>query len=86
MKITVTSFKRFRANTATLSASDPAAGHCQPMPLLETPGCSQASLAQSLVGHCSFLLGPGVHKVLFEPSKQESISQSCVSLAALWWG
>ena len=31
-------------------------------------------------------LGLGVHKVLFGPSKQESISQSCVSLAALWWG
>ena len=25
---------------------DPAAGHCQPMPLLETPGHSQANLAQ----------------------------------------
>ena len=36
---------------------DPAAGHCQPMPLLETPGHSQASLGQSLVG--SFLLSPG---------------------------
>ena len=26
--------------TATLSAPDPAAGHCQPTPLLETPGHS----------------------------------------------
>ena len=50
MKIMVTSFKRFRANTATLSAPDPAAGHCQPTPPLETPGRSQASLGQSLVG------------------------------------
>ena len=82
----VTSFKRSLAYTAILSAPSPAAGHHQPTPLLETPGYSLASLGQSLVGHCSFLLGPGVHKVLFEPSKQESISQSCVSLAALWWG
>ena len=36
MKIMVTSFKRFRANTATLSAPDPTAGHCQPMPPQET--------------------------------------------------
>ena len=57
MKIMVTSFKRFRANTATLSAPDPAAGHCQPTPPLETPGRSQASLGQSLVG--SLLLSPG---------------------------
>ena len=32
-----------------------------------------------LWGHCSFLLGPGAHKVLFMPSLQESVSQSCVS-------
>ena len=57
MKIMVTSFKRFHARTATLSAPDPAAGHCWPMPLLETPGHSQANLCQSLVG--SPLLSPG---------------------------
>ena len=44
--------------------------------LLDTPAQVWVSF---LWGHCSFLLGPGVHKVLFEPSKQESISQSCVS-------
>ena len=49
MKIMVTSFKRSHACTATLSAPDPAAGHCQPMPLLQTPGHSQASLGQSLL-------------------------------------
>ena len=43
--------------TAALSASDPAAGHRQPTPLPETPGHSQASLGQSLVG--SLLLSPG---------------------------
>ena len=57
MKIMATSFKRSHACTATLSASDPAAGHCQPVPLLQTPGHSQASLGQSLVG--SLLLSPG---------------------------
>ena len=50
MKIIVTSFKRSHACTATLSALSPAAGHHQPMPPLETPGHSQASLGQSLVG------------------------------------
>ena len=53
----VTSFKKSRACTDTLSALDPAPGHCQPMPLLETPGHSWASLGQSLVG--SLLLSPG---------------------------
>ena len=38
MKIMVTSFKRSHAHTATLSAPNPAAGHHQPTPLLETPG------------------------------------------------
>ena len=53
----MTSFKRSHACTAALSAPDPAAGHHQPMPPPETPGHSQASLGQSLVG--SLLLSPG---------------------------
>ena len=53
----VTSFKRSHACTAILSAPNPAAGHDQPMPLLETPGDSQGCLCQSLVG--SLLLSPG---------------------------
>ena len=69
MKIMVTSFKRSHASTATLSAPDPAAGHHGPTPPLETPGHSWASLGQSLVGSHSFLLGPGVHNILFVPSK-----------------
>ena len=56
MKIMVTSFKRFHAHTAILSAPDPAPGHCRPTPPLETPGHSWASLGQSLVG--SLLLSP----------------------------
>jgi len=42
MKIMETSFKMSHADTATLSAPDPAAGYLQPMPLLETPGHSWA--------------------------------------------
>ena len=57
MKIMATSFKRPRAHTAARRAWDPAAGHRQPTPLLETPGPSQASLGQSLLG--SLLLSPG---------------------------
>ena len=47
---------------------------------LETPGHSQANLDQSLVGSlwAQFLLGPGVHEVLFVPSKS-LFPQSCVS-------
>ena len=44
-------------HTATLSAPNPAAGHHQPTPLLETPGHSRASLGQSFVE--SLLLSPG---------------------------
>ena len=57
MKIMVTSLKRSHACTSTLSDSNPAAGHHQPTSLVETPGYSQASLGQSLVG--SLLLSPG---------------------------
>ena len=57
---------------------DPAAGRCWPTPPLETPGHSQASLGQSLWSHCSYLLGPGAHKVLFMPSRS-LFPQSCVS-------
>ena len=82
MNIMVTSFKRFHAHTAALSASDPAAGHRQPSPLPETPGHAQASLGQSLWEHCSFLLGLGAHKgfcvCVCVPSKS-LFPQSCVS-------
>ena len=52
-----TSFKRSYACTASFSAPNPAAGHHRPTPPQETPGHSQASLGQSLVG--SLLLSPG---------------------------
>ena len=57
MKILATAFNRSHAPTATLSAPSPAASPHQPMPPLETPGHSRASLGQSLVG--SLLLSPG---------------------------
>ena len=69
MKVMVTSLKRSPACTATLSAHNPAAGHHQPTPLLETPGHSWASLGQSLVGSLLLSPGSGAYKVLFVPSK-----------------
>ena len=57
MKIMVTSFKRFHAHTATLSAPDSTEGHCRSMHPPETPEHSWASLGQSFVG--SLLLSPG---------------------------
>ena len=57
MKIIATSFIRSHAPTAALSAPNPVAGyHWHTLPL-ETPGHSQESLGQSLVG--SLLLSPG---------------------------
>ena len=48
---------------------NPAPGHHRPMPPMETPGYSQASLSQSLVQ--SLLLSPGswCTNVLFVPSE-----------------
>ena len=78
VEVMATSFKRSHACTAALSAPNPAAGHCQPTPrlrLLDAHGQVWVSL---LWGHCSFLLGPGAHKVLFVPSKS-LFPQFCVS-------
>ena len=61
MQIMVTSFKRPHTGTATFSAPNPEAGHHLSRPLLETPGHSQGSLGQSLVG--SLLLSPGAREV-----------------------
>ena len=57
MKIMAISFKMTHAHTGPLSAPDPAASHCWPTPLPETPRPSQACLGQCLVG--SWLLSPG---------------------------
>ena len=69
MKIMVTSFKTSCAHTIAFSTFDPAAGHCLPKPLPETPGQLQGSLGQSPVR--SLFLSPGswCAKVLFVCSK-----------------
>ena len=55
-----------RASQVCCSESTiPVTGQCWPAPQQETLKHSKAGLAQSLVGP----LGPGVHKVLFEPSE-----------------
>ena len=80
-EITETSFKKSHANTATLSAPNPAAGHCRPTPLLETPGHSRASLGQSLVK--SLFLSPGSWCAQDSVCAfQESVSPV---LCKFWW-
>ena len=76
-----TFFERSHAGTAALSAPDPAAGYCPPMPLSETPGHSQASLGQSFVG--SLLLSPGSWSTQGSVcALQESASPV---LCKFWW-
>ena len=80
-----TSFKRSHACTASLSAPSPAAGHCQPTPLPETPGHLQANLGQALVG--SLLLSPGSWYAQSSVyARQEFISQFCVSSGSTMMG
>ena len=69
MKIMATSYKRSHAHTATLSTCNPAAGRRQPIPLLETPRHSRASLGLSLVGSLLLSPGPGAHKVFLCPPR-----------------
>ena len=68
MKKMATSFKRSHAHTAIPSAptlqqvtTDPHL--CQRLPDMH------GQVWVSLLGHCSFLLGPGAHKILVVPSK-----------------
>ena len=78
IKVVVTSFKRSCARSAALSVPDPTAATADPclcQRLLDTRGQVWGSF---LLGHCSFALGPGAHKVLFVPSKS-LFPQSCVS-------
>ena len=78
MKIMVTSFKSpmhvlLYSVPPTLQQATAYSHLC--WRLLNTHGQVWVSL---LWGHCSYLLGPGVHKVLFVPSKS-LFPQSCVS-------
>ena len=74
-----TSFKKSYTHTllhsVPLTLQQATTNPCLHWRLLGTHGHSQVSL---LLSHCSFLLGPGAHKVLFVPSKS-LFSQSCVS-------
>ena len=81
MKIVSTSFKRSHACTAALSASDPEAGHYQPMPPPETLGHSWASLGQSLVGSLLLSLGSWCTQG-FVCAFQNSVSPV---LCKFWW-
>ena len=75
-----TSSKRSCACTATLSAPDPAQVATHPRfrwRVLDTQGQDWVSL---LWGHCSFLLGPGMHKILSVPT--ESLLPA---LCKFWW-
>ena len=81
MKIMATSFKTPPAHTATLSAPNPAASHCQPTPLPETPGHSWACLGHFSVG--SLLFSPASwYAQGFVCALQESVSPiQC----KFWW-
>ena len=77
MKIMAASFKRSNACTAALSAltlHQVTTAPCLCWRLLDSHGQVWVSL---LWGHCSFLLGPGAHKIFFVPSKS-LFPQSCV--------
>ena len=70
MKIMATSFRRSHACTATCSGLDPAAGHWGPTPLLQTPGHSQASLGQPLVGLLLLSSGFGLTRFCLCPPRE----------------
>ena len=76
--IIASSFKRFHACIAVLSAPNPQQATFDPClcwRLLDPHGQIWVNL---LWGHCSFLLGSAVHKVLFVLS-MSPFPQSCVS-------
>ena len=85
MKIMVISFKRTFECTVIFSTLDREAVYCRPMPPLETPGHSQASLGQSLVG--SLLLSPGSWCAQgFVCALQESVSPVLCKFLCLYGG
>ena len=83
MRIMVTSFKR--SHTGCTQCLQ----HCRRPPLTHASTRDSWTLtgksgSVSCGGHCSFLLGPGVHKILFVPSKN-LFPQSCVSSGGSMW-
>ena len=77
-KIMATSFKRSRAHIARLSAPTLRQAISDPHLCRRLLVIYRQVWVSFLWGHCSFLLGPGVHKLLFVPSKS-LLPQSCVS-------
>ena len=76
MRILATFFKRSHGclpHSVSPTLKQTTADTCLHWKLLDTQGHVWVSL---LWGHCSFLLGPGVYKVLFVPSKS-LFPQSC---------
>ena len=78
MKIMVTFFKRSHASTATVNAPTLQQATIDPWIRRRLMDTHRQGWVSLLWDHCSFLLGPGVHKVLFVPSKS-LFPQSCVS-------
>ena len=80
MKITAASLERSHSCSATLSAPNPAAGHCQPAPL-QTPGHSRANLGQSLVGPGSWCTQGSV--CTLQESMSPILCKLCSSMVGL---
>ena len=78
MKIVATSFKKSHACTATVSAPTLQQATADPRLCQKLLDTHQQVWVSLLWAQCSFHLGPGVHKVLFVPSKT-LFPQSCVS-------
>ena len=78
MKLVATSFKRSHARTATLSVPTLQQATTNPCLCQRHQDTHRQVWVSLLWGHCSFLQGPGAHKVLFVPSKS-LFPQSCVS-------
>ena len=81
-KIMTTSFKRSCACAVVFSDPDHAAGRCHPVPLLETPGHSQASLGSSpgVTAPFSWVL---ICTGLFVPSKRHIMSMFTLAISCL---
>ena len=78
MEVISTSFKRTYAGPIVFSPPDPQQATVDP-PLCRRHLDTHSQVWLSLLwGHCSFLLGPGVHMVLFVPFKG-LFPQSCGS-------
>ena len=91
MEEMVTFLKRTYVRTVVFSGPDPMTGHCHLTTLLVTPGHSQVSLAQSLVG--SLLFSSGAHKVflclprVFFPSPMEVLQSNSTGIQSqIPWG